>query len=66
MTAISPEWLQNAVANGLVEWCAEYAANGLSEPTEREQQIFKLGFTYGVDAGIAQIAEALTREDDAS
>lgn len=63
MTAVSSEWLDSAVEDGLLEWKAEYAIHDLPEPTEREQQIFKLGFASGVDAGIRRICEKLTEDE---
>lgn len=60
---VSPEWLTNAVADAKVEWFAEYSIHNLPEPTEREQQIFRLGFASGVDAGIRRVMETVMEED---
>lgn len=64
MSDKSTQWLQNAISDGLVEWFATRASEGLPEPSEDEQRAFRLGFTFGADAGIQLTCERLAAAED--
>lgn len=58
------DWLTNAIADGLVEWAAVRASAGISAPSEREQEIYRLGFASGADAGIKLTCDKLAAYEE--
>lgn len=64
MSDKSTQWLQNAITDGLVEWFATRASEGIPKPDELERAIYRVGFAAGADAALTHCSEVLTREDD--